>query len=191
MSVFTAGPTWCAAAGVTAGGTSSHSRSSDRVWSPGGYAGAGTGRKRWQMSWSSGDICAVWPPCGTWSESASLTWLRRWAGTLCIFEREKKIDEHNQLVLLPASLRVNSYIDYTAQHHSIFTEQTPQSFSEWIKQSEQFWIIFTMWLVRRKSHWSVCLEIVFKFCKLGFTTRFYCGKQSGNWLILAAGNQTT
>lgn len=88
--MFTAGPTWCAAAGVTADGTSSRSRSSGRVWSPGGCAGAGPGRRRWRTSLSSGDTCVVWPPCGTWSESASLTWLRRWAGTLCILVTEKR-----------------------------------------------------------------------------------------------------
>ena len=88
--LFTAGPTWCAAAGATADGTSSRSRSSGRVWSPGECAGAGPGKRRWQTSLSSGDTCVVWPPCGTWSESASLTWLRRWAGTLCILVTEKR-----------------------------------------------------------------------------------------------------
>lgn len=77
-------PTWCAAAGVTAGGRSSRSTSSGRVWYQGGCAGAGTGRRRWRTSWSNGDTCGVWPLCGTWSESASQTWLGRWAGRLCI-----------------------------------------------------------------------------------------------------------
>ena len=88
--VFPAGPTWCAAAGVTADGRSSRSRSSDRVWSPGGCAGAATGRRRWRTSWCSGDTCVVWPPCGTWSESASRTCLGRWVGTLCIFGTQRK-----------------------------------------------------------------------------------------------------
>lgn len=74
--------TWYAAEDGRAGGKSSHNRNSDKVWSLSESAGAALDTKHWQKTWSSEDTYVVWPPCGTWNESASLTCWRRWVDIL-------------------------------------------------------------------------------------------------------------
>lgn len=74
--------TWCVAVGVKVGGRISRSTNSDKASHPGECVNAAPGRRRWRTTWCSEDICAVWPPCATWNESACLTWTRTSADTL-------------------------------------------------------------------------------------------------------------
>lgn len=88
--------TWYAAADGRAGGKSSHNRNSDKVWSLSESAGAALDTKHWQKTWSSEDTYVVWPLCGTWNESASLTCWRRWVDILYTCTEKDTDKRHRQ-----------------------------------------------------------------------------------------------